>query len=88
MGNKWTLQDPMIPEVKPIPPLILRTDTTSVTMDPTPNQVAPMDPEAPVAPMDQEDQEDLVVPEVPMDQEDRADPTTILSTSKNSYENS
>ena len=84
-------RDLMIPEAKPIPPLILRTDTTRVTMDPTPNQVARTDPEAPTAPMDQEDQVVLVVlvvPEVPMDQEDRADPTTILPMSKNSYENS
>ncbi|PBK94784.1 hypothetical protein ARMGADRAFT_1078654 [Armillaria gallica] len=73
IGNKQTAQNPLIPEVKLIPLLILQIDTTRVTMDLTPNQVTQMDLEALAAPTDQEDQAYLA---------------TMFPTSKNSYENS
>ncbi len=46
MGGNWPPQNLTIPEAKPIPLLMLQTDTTMVTEMTTPNQVVQMNPEA------------------------------------------
>ncbi len=78
-------------EVKLISLLIFQTGPTMVARNPTPNPVAQMALEAPVAPADQEDQVVLVVLKVlkvPMALESQADPTTTIPISKISYGNS
>ncbi len=49
MGGNRPLQNLMIPEAKPIPLLMLQTDTTMVTKIMTPNQAVQTNPEVPEA---------------------------------------
>ncbi len=97
MGSNLTPWNLIISEVKLTPPFILQIGTTRVMTNPTPDQVAQMDLEDPVAPTNQEvqmvlaDPADLVVQEIleiSMAHEVWADPATTIPISKISCENS
>ncbi len=80
-------QNPMIPEAKLIPLLMLQTDTTMVTKMTTPNWAAQTNPEDPAALMDQEDQVASADPVALVVLEVHADWATTLPTSSTSCRN-